>query len=234
LLQPSRLSASYSLPRSISCPGAVKKKKPSQSESHSSNKTSNPDKIQSLTVKRNEKSFTFNFSRAQEYLRHLDKLAAERAAQRRAGRELGEIGQTLSDSLRACNVLQLKNVKRSCNQLIEKHRRPPEEFECRENYILKILVSICIKNKRYQFEIRRGSLRRKTVYLNGPYLYAYWRDGRLVRKQYLKDGKGRNVPRRVKAAIKPFQSRERIEREMNEIIRGIQGEEKGSALVGNL
>jgi hypothetical protein len=57
-----------------------------------------------------KKSFTFNFSGAQEYLRHLDELAAERAAQRRAGRELGEIGKTLSDSLRACNVLQLKNA----------------------------------------------------------------------------------------------------------------------------
>ncbi|MFL6387186.1 MAG: hypothetical protein ACJ71U_06835 [Terriglobales bacterium] len=181
-----------------------------------------------------KKSFTFDFSRAEEYLRHLDELAAERAVQRRAGRELGEVGRTLSDSLRACNVLQLKNVKKSCDHLIEKHRHPPEEFECRENYILKILVSICIKNKRYQFEIRRGSLRRKTVYLNGPYLYAYWHDGRLVRKQYLKDGKGRNVPRRVKAAIKPLQSRERIEHEMKEIIDSFQGEGNGSAQVGNL
>jgi hypothetical protein len=181
-----------------------------------------------------KKSFTFDFSRAQDYLRHLDELASERTAQRRAGRELGKIGKTLSDSLRACNVLQLKNVKKSCDHLIEKHRRPPEEFECRENYILKILVSICIKNKRYQFEIRRGSLRRKTVYLNGPYLYAYWHDGRLVRKQYLKEGKGRNVPRRVKAAIKPFQSTERIEHEMTEIIRNLKGGDKDSTQMENV
>jgi hypothetical protein len=181
-----------------------------------------------------KKSFTIDFSRAQDYLRHLDELAGKRAAQRRAGREVGKIGKNLSDSLRACNTLQLKNVKTFCDHLIKKHRRPPEEFECRENYILKVLVSICIKNKRYQFEIRRGSLRRKTVYLNGPYLYAYWRDGRLVRKQYLKNGKDRSVPRRVKAAIKPFQSPERIEHEMKEIIKSFQGEGNGSTQVGNL
>lgn len=181
-----------------------------------------------------KKSFTIDFSHAQNYLRHLDELAAKRVARRRAGREIGEIGKPLSDSLRACNVLQLKNVKKSCDYLIEKHRRPPEEFECRENYILKILTSVCVKNKRYQFEIRRGSLRRKTVYLNRPRLYAYWHDGRLVRKQYLKDGKGRGVPRRVKAAIKPFQSLERIEYEMKEIINSFQGEGNGSTQVGNL
>src|SRR5580692_428508 len=100
-----------------------------------------------------KKSFTNDFSRAHDYLRHLDELAATRAAQRRAGREIGKIGKNLSDSLRACNTLQLKNVKTFCDHLIEKHRRPPEEWECRENYILKVLVSICIKNKRYQFEI---------------------------------------------------------------------------------
>lgn len=214
----------------------MKKKKSSQFESHNSNTPSNILILSSLQPKemKNSHKHTFVFSQAQEYLKRMDVLAAKRAEQRRAGREVGEIGKNLSDSLRACNVLQLKKVKALCNRLIEKHRRPPEEFECRENYILKVLISLCIKNKRYQLEIRRGSLRRKTTYLNGPYLYAYWRDGRLVRKQYLKKGKGINVPRRVKAAIKPFQSPERIEHEMKEIIDSFQGEGNGSTQVGNL
>jgi hypothetical protein len=164
---------------------------------------------------KNSPARTVDFSRAHEYLKQMNELAASRAERRRAGRQFGEIGKNLSDSLRACNVAQLKKVKKLCDRFIEKHRHPPEEFECLENYIVKVLASVCIKNKRYQFEMRRGSFRRKTTYLNGPYLYAYWRDGRLIRKQYLKNGKGLVIPRRVKTVIKPFLAPERIKQETN-------------------
>jgi hypothetical protein len=159
------------------------------------------------------------FRRADAYLARIANIEAKRKEEQRAGRKDGLLGKSLRDSLRACNVAQLGRVKTVCNRFIEDHRRPPDESECGAVYIMKVLASVCVKNRRYQLEIRRGSLRRKTVYLNGPYLYAYWRDGRLIRKQYLKKGRDASIPRKVKEAIKPFESVAVIEAELQAIVK---------------
>jgi TRAP-type mannitol/chloroaromatic compound transport system substrate-binding protein len=68
-----------------------------------------------------------------------------------------------------------------------------------------VLFSIPLKNKRFQFEIRnRPAKNRDFVYLNGPYLYAYHRDGKYIHETYFKKKNWNKLPRKVRMAMKPF------------------------------
>ncbi|WP_348262838.1 hypothetical protein P8935_23985 [Telmatobacter sp. DSM 110680] len=74
------------------------------------------------------------------------------------------------------------------------------------------MVSIPVKDKRYQLEIRRAIKRNAktmnmTIYFNGPYLYSYSRDGQYIKGDYIgkkEDWRRKKVPRKVQAAALPF------------------------------
>jgi hypothetical protein len=130
----------------------------------------------------------------------------ERAAKdKKERRKRGLLSPTLRESLRACNVLQLKNVRKLCQQYVQDQRNPPEPFECGEHFTEEVLVSVSLKNKRYQLEIRNRKAKEPgKQYLNGPYLYAYHRDGKYIRQEYFKKVEWKKLPRKVLSAIKPF------------------------------
>lgn len=125
--------------------------------------------------------------------------------ERRAGRKVGKLSASLREQLRACNILQLRSVKQLCDKFTADQKAPPEVYECRKRFTEEILVAIPIKHRLFQLEIRRSSIRRNqsSIYLNGPYLYAYYRDGQYIREQYFRKGKWKDVPRKVRRAVAP-------------------------------
>lgn len=130
--------------------------------------------------------------------------AEERVAQRREDRKKGMIGDGLRKRLRACNVQQLENVKKLCKRYVTDHRKAPQEYECGKPYTVKVLVSLPVKNRRFQYEIRRTTRTKPPVQLQGPYLHAYHRDGEIIIDKYFKDSDLKRAPRKVQTAIKPF------------------------------
>lgn len=48
---------------------------------------------------------------------------------------IGKLTHSLAEKLSSCNVLHLKNVKELCTQLIARHKKPPDPFECRKPFI---------------------------------------------------------------------------------------------------
>ena len=145
------------------------------------------------------------------YRRNIDELMAQieqerkaRVAERREERKKGIVGATLREKLRACTPQQLRNAKKLCDQYIADHRKPPSKYECGKPYTAKVLVSVTIKNERFQYEIRRSAHTKPPVRLNGPYLHAYHRDGEIIKDKYYKEGDVKKAPRKVQSAIRPF------------------------------
>jgi hypothetical protein len=60
-------------------------------------------------------------------------------------------------------------------------RKPPHTSECGDRYTVKIVDSICVKNRRYLLEFRRTARTAKKIYVNGPYIRAYHRDGEIIK-----------------------------------------------------
>ena len=56
-----------------------------------------------------------------------------------------------------------------------------------KSYTARVLFSVTILNKRYQYEIVRSTKRGAKLYFNGPYMRAYWRDGRIIQRRHFKD-----------------------------------------------
>src|SRR5258708_28442025 len=107
--------------------------------------------------------------------------------ERKERRKKGFLNPTLRENLRACNILQLQNVKKLCKEYTRDQKNPPEPYDCGEPFTEEVLVSIPLNNKRYQLELRNRKAKDPTKrYLNGPYLYAYHRDGKYIRTEYFK------------------------------------------------
>jgi hypothetical protein len=129
--------------------------------------------------------------------------AEKRTKERREGRKHGELSRSLEEKLRACNPQQLREVKSLCSLFLKDHRRPPEQLDCRKKYARKILASVGIKNVRYQLEFRDCGKHCGTC-PHGPYLYAYHRDGAIIKQKYFKKGDFRRVPRKIRFIFVPL------------------------------
>jgi hypothetical protein len=140
---------------------------------------------------------------AKETLERIRKESEKRRRARREGRKRGELSESLEEKLRSCNPLQLKRVKKICDEYLADHRLPPDDFECGQRYTKKILVSVPVKNTRYLLELRPcGKDCQKCPH--GPYLYAYHRDGAIIKQFYYRKDQLHTAPRKIRIAIAPF------------------------------
>lgn len=149
-------------------------------------------------------SLTLTQERAREMLARFDQEREEAKRERQAGRPQGKLTADFVRKLRNCNVLQLKRVKQVCDRFIKDHRRPPADSECGKRYTLKVLESVTVNHERFRLEFQRSSKRAKRVYVNGPYVVRYWRDGSIIQSKYIKKGKElrRNLPKKVWLAVR--------------------------------
>jgi hypothetical protein len=149
-------------------------------------------------------TISFGSDRSKQLLEQM-RLEAERDAQkRRSGRPKGQLSSSLVEKLRACNVQQLQRVKKHCDEFISDHKRPPSPRECRLRHVVRVLVAVPVKNKLFQVELRRNSARAVRIYVNGPYVCAYWRDGQYIRKENYAQAEFKRLPRKVRMELKPF------------------------------
>jgi hypothetical protein len=146
--------------------------------------------------------FEFSRKRAEEYLRRQKQLEAQQTQERRIGREKGQLSQSLREKLRACNVLQLRKVKKLCDSYIQDQKLPPDPSECRKPFTVDVLGDVSIRNKRYQLELRRTTHRGKKVYLQGPYVLSYWRDGRIIKSHYFGNRNWSRIPIKARKPLK--------------------------------
>ena len=134
----------------------------------------------------------------------------ERAQKRKEGRPRGELSESLKDKLNNCNPQQLRNVIASCRALLRHHRLAPSQFECHRPFRgITVLVSVSVKNKRYQFEKQPCGKNCAKCPNHGPYLYVYCRDGAFAPAKSLGTYPFKSrIPRKVKVAIRESMKRE--------------------------
>lgn len=113
----------------------------------------------------------------------------------------GGVDSDVRRTLRSYSVKRLQQVKRLCDKFIADHRIAPPPEECGQRYTEYVLCSVAVKNKRFQLELRRSAAKDGRIYINGPYLYAYYRAGRIVKSVYHGKRPWHGVPRKVKTAM---------------------------------
>jgi hypothetical protein len=120
------------------------------------------------------------------------------AAERKAGRLVGKLSDSLYEKLKNCNPLQLQEVMRLARKFEALHRKPPSLSDCRVKYTVEVVHYVDVRNRRFTLEFRRTSKRADRVYVNGPYVVAHWRDGAITKHQYFKSKDIRKrIPRKV-------------------------------------
>jgi hypothetical protein len=140
---------------------------------------------------------------AKETLERIRRESEKRKQARREGRKHGALSDSLQEKLRSCNPQQLKRVKKICDVYLSDHRSPPDDFECGQPYTEKVLANVAVKNRRYLLELRScGKNCQKCPH--GPYLYAYHRDGAIIKQFYFRKDRLHTAPRKVRKAIAPF------------------------------
>ncbi len=156
-----------------------------------------------------EDSATFSVSPGKEALRkHLERMREEEKRldqERKEGRKLGKLTNSLREKLCSCNPLQLRRVKKLCDEYLADHRAPPAKHECQRR-TAKALSSWCMKNKRYQLELRRCGRKKCQSCPHGPYLYVYHRDGSIIKEEYVKESNYHHLPRRIRKEVKAYLS----------------------------
>jgi hypothetical protein len=143
---------------------------------------------------------------ARAELARIKREADKRATDRREGRKLGLLSQSLEEKLRSCNPLQLRRVKKMCDEYLKDHRSPPEEFDCRKRFTNRVVAVVKLKNKRFQLEFRDCG-KHCTKCPHGPYLYSYWRDGSIIKDDYHGKSPFRNIPRKIGSQLTSSTSR---------------------------
>ena len=118
---------------------------------------------------------------ARERLAEHEKQREQDKLERQQGRLRGQLTHGLVEKLRACNVEQLKRAKKLCDRYMLDQRKPPAPLDCGDRYTVKVIDAICVKNSRYQLEFRRSTKSAKKVYVNGPYIRGYHRDGAIIK-----------------------------------------------------
>jgi hypothetical protein len=149
-------------------------------------------------------NISFGSDRAKELLERMRQETERDAKRRQDGRPKGQLSRSLLEKLKACNVQQLLQVKNYSDQFISAHKLPPSRHECRLRHVVRVLAAVPVRNKLFQVELRRNSARAARVYVNGPYVCAYWRDGQYIRKKNYSKDEFKRLPRKVAAALKPF------------------------------
>jgi hypothetical protein len=172
----------------------------------------------------NENQLTFTRERAQARLARFEEKREEAKKKRRAGRPKGELTQSLTEKLSNCNVLQLQSVKKLCDGYIKRQRKPPVERACGHPSTVRVLHSVTVRTMRFQLEFHRTSFRGEKVYINGPYVWRYWRDGSIVNSKYIKKDKDlrRNLPKKVWLAFKDLLDRPENEDIRQELIQKLE------------
>lgn len=133
--------------------------------------------------------------------------ALARKEQKRADRKAGRLPEGVCNGLRSCTIAQLKKAKKLCDGFIWDQLHAPPDEDCDEDtpFIVQVLLSIPCRNQRFRLEITRSSKKAEKVYVNGPYWYRYWRDGKIVfRKQIKKKAQQQLLPRKVRTVLKGY------------------------------
>jgi hypothetical protein len=134
-----------------------------------------------------------------------EKETQERKEQRKADRVAGRPSEAIRNGLRACSIKELFAVKKICDKFIWDQRHAPPDYDCSRPYIVEVLLSISHRNQRFRLEFTRSTKRAAKVYINGPYWYRYYRDGKIVFRRKVKKDRGKFLlPRSVKSAYKKY------------------------------
>jgi hypothetical protein len=134
-----------------------------------------------------------------------EKEAQERKERRKADRVAGRPSEAIRNGLRACSIMELFTIKKICDKFISDQRQAPPDYDCDRPYIVEVLLSIPHRNQRFRLEFTRSTKRAAKVYINGPYWYRYYRDGKIVFRRKVKKDRGNFLlPRSVKSAYKGY------------------------------
>lgn len=143
--------------------------------------------------------------RAQKRLQQIEQERLEAAAERRAGRLKGHLSEALHENLRSCNPSQLKTVRKLVAKYEKDHRTPPSLSDCRQKQTVEILAHVDIYNRRYTLELQRSSRNRGKVYINGPYVVLHYRNGKIIKHEYIGNKRlSTRLPRTVWPAFRPL------------------------------
>lgn len=146
--------------------------------------------------------------RSEERWDEIKRHEQEQVLQRRQGRLRGELTDSLREKLRNCNPKQLRNVVELCRRFIKDHRVAPSRRDCVQRFAQTVLLSVPVGSKRYQLEQRSCGKNCSKCPNHGPYLYAYYRDGAIIKPKWLgKPPYREKIPRRVRAALRDFADR---------------------------
>lgn len=148
-------------------------------------------------------SVSFAPDRVAARLALFDQVREAERQKRKAGRPEGKLSDGLREKLENCNVAQLEKVRILCKRLVARQRNPPLEYDCPNQFAVKVIASFGYRNKLYRAELKRTTKRAEKVYVNGPYVYAYRWDGAYVRPEYFgSKNLSKKLPRKVWAALK--------------------------------
>jgi hypothetical protein len=136
--------------------------------------------------------------------READALAQKEKS--RADRKAGRLTQGVINGLRACTIPQLLRAKKLCDKFTWDQRHAPPKEDCTPPFVLRVLLSIPVRNVRYQLEIIRNTRRADKIYVNGPYWYRYWRDGKVVFRKAVGKKNSQQLPRKVKSRLREYSS----------------------------
>jgi hypothetical protein len=141
---------------------------------------------------------------SKQWLQRIENDRKKAAADRRAGREKGKLTRVLHESLRACNPLQLNTVRTLVAKYEKDHRTPPSLIYCRQKQTVDILAHTDVLNRRCTLELQRSSRSRGKVYVNGPYAVVHYRDGAIIKHDYIGNKKlSTRLPRSVWLVFRP-------------------------------
>jgi len=142
---------------------------------------------------------------AREWLARKKVQDAQAKLDRQTERLQGQLTSSLIEKLRACTIDQLREAKKLCDRYTTDQRNPPLPRECGKPYTVKVLGTVCVKNKRYQLEFQRNTKAAKKIYANGPYIRSYYRDGSIIKVESFKSKDKelyKKLPRKVWSSFK--------------------------------
>jgi hypothetical protein len=144
-----------------------------------------------------------NFDRLtlEDALRDIQARSEEQTRRRKEGRKRGDITEGLIDRLRNCNPAQLHKAIRTCLRFLKDHRTAPAAHECSQRFRRTIILSVSVGNQRYQLE-KRPCGKGCNQCPHGPYLYAYQRDGAIIKQRYIGKAPYGKIPRKLRAALR--------------------------------
>lgn len=141
--------------------------------------------------------------------------ALARKEQSRADRKVGRLTEGVVNGLRACTIPQLIRAKKLCNEFIWDQRHAPPKADCRlqSQSCGQSLSAISVISLKLFAILRRAA----KTYINGPYWYRYWRDGKVVFRKAVGKKNSKQLPRKVKSKLKEYSSNHDVARILEEI-----------------